>query len=215
MYTDGNIPSFLIYLEIFILSLFTLDYALNIYASKPKKKYIFSFMGVIDLLAVLPSYLGMINFSSIKILRTTRVLRFLRLLRLLRMLRILKLTKSLKKSIENKSKNPKMYDFKISLEIYLMLFFFVLVLFSSLMYHVEGNIEGSGFRTIPDAMWWCVGVITNMDTGIEVQTFLGKIINAFTMISGLILFGLLMNVIGRFLIAFLFSPPKAKKAVKK
>jgi voltage-gated potassium channel len=214
MYTDGNIPSFLIYLEFFILALFTIDYSLNIYASKPSKKYIFSFMGVIDLLAVLPSYLGMVNLSSIKIFQLTRILRFLRFMRLLRMLRILKLSKGIKKSLKNKSKNSNLDNFKISLQIYLMLFFFVLIFFSSLMYYVEGSVEGSSFRTIPDAMWWCIGIITSVGSDMQVQTFLGKIISAFTMISGLVLFGLLMNVIGRSLMVFLFGSSQVGRGDK-
>ena len=207
-YPKNQIPLILKKIDIFILILFTFDYLANIYVAKNKKKYIFSFYGVIDLLAVLPSLIGLVSLSSIKMFKLTRVLLFLRFMRLLRVLRILKLSKNIKSSVKNGGESLSSGDFKISLQIYFMSLFFVLVFFSSLMYYVEGSMEGSGFSTIPNAMWWCMGIITNTGSEIQPQTPLGRIITSFAMISGLALFGLLMNVIGKSLMIFLFGSSK-------
>lgn len=211
MYTYGDVPAILNYLEYFILILFTLDYVLNIYVSKPKKKYIFSFMGIVDLLAVIPSYFGLLNLLSLKIFKLARILRFLRLMRLLRMLRILKLSKGIKKDIKAKERFSDLDTFKMSLQIYLMLFFFVVILSSTLMYHIESGVSGTEFNTIPDAIWWCIETITGIGSHMQVQTLLGKILSGSTMVAGLVLFALLMHVIGKSLLVFLFGSSDVSK----
>ena len=70
--------------------LFSFEYAGRIIAEKRKFKYIFSFYGLVDLIAVIPTYFGLANFSFLKIARITRVLRFLRMIRLVKMMRIQK-----------------------------------------------------------------------------------------------------------------------------
>ncbi len=208
MYVDSDIPAFLKYLEYFILFIFSLDYILNIYAARSKKKYIFSFMGIVDLLAVLPAYFGFINLSGIKIFQFAKVLRFLRFMRLLRMLRVLKLSKGITREAKNSHNFSDMDSFKISLQIYASLFFFVVIFFSFLMYYVESGVDSSSFRTIPDAIWWCLETVTNIGSDMKVQTLAGKIISSFTMVSGLILFALLMNVVGKSLMVFIFGSSK-------
>ena len=74
-------------LELLILAVFAADYALNIYYAPSKARYIFSFSGIVDLLAILPSFLVFFDTSAIKFLRVVRFFRFLRILRVVKALR--------------------------------------------------------------------------------------------------------------------------------
>ena len=72
--------------EIVILVVFASDYALNLYFAPSKRGYIFSFSGIVDLLAILPSFLIFFDTSSVKFLRAVRFLRFLRILQVVKAL---------------------------------------------------------------------------------------------------------------------------------
>jgi hypothetical protein len=72
--------------EFLILIVFATDYALNIYYAPSKARYIFSFSGIVDLLAIMPSFLIFFDTSSIKFLRVVRFFRFLRILQVVKAL---------------------------------------------------------------------------------------------------------------------------------
>jgi voltage-gated potassium channel len=67
------------------VAFFTLDYFFNIYTAKNRLKYITSFWGIVDLLSIIPTYLMLINFTSVK---ATKILRLLRVIRVLRVLKL-------------------------------------------------------------------------------------------------------------------------------
>ena len=73
-------------LEMVILLVFATDYGLNLYYAPSKLRYVFSFSGIVDLLAILPSFLIFFDTSSIKFLRAVRFLRFLRILQVVKAL---------------------------------------------------------------------------------------------------------------------------------
>lgn len=73
-------------LETTILVVFAADYALNLYFAPSKRGYIFSFSGIVDLIAILPSFLVFFDTSSVKFLRALRFLRFLRILQVVKAL---------------------------------------------------------------------------------------------------------------------------------
>lgn len=91
---DKEILTFLHYSEIVIVGFFTIEYFYRIYIAENKLKYIFSFYGLIDLMAILPFYLLLVVD-----------LRSLRLFRLLRLIKILKLLSCLKKVFSSIGKN--------------------------------------------------------------------------------------------------------------
>ncbi|MBN2087359.1 potassium channel family protein [Candidatus Peregrinibacteria bacterium] len=189
--------------EIVVVGIFTIEYAANIYVAEDKKKYIFGPWGIIDFLAIAPSYFNIIDLRAIKVLRVLRVLRFLRLMR---MLRLLKLAKHVAKGHEEDHKTNKFDTLKMDLQIYFIAMFSVVVIFSTLMYYAERTIEGTSFTSIPQAMWWCVVTITTVGYGDMYPTGpLGRIIATVTMFAGLALFGLLMNVIGKYMMTSLFG----------
>lgn len=188
--------------EMIVVGLFTLEYLANIYVAENKAKYIFGPWGVIDFLAIAPSYLNIIDLRAIKVFRVLRVLRFLRLMR---MLRLLKLAKHVVKAGDQEQKD-RFSTLKMDLQIYFIAMFSVVVIFSTLVYYAERNYPGTLFTSIPKAMWWCIVTITTVGYGdMFPMTVLGRLLAAVTMLCGLALFGLLMNVIGKSMMSSLFG----------
>lgn len=188
--------------ETIVVGIFTVEYIANIYVAVSKRKYILGPWGIIDLLAILPSYLNVVDLRAIKVLRVLRVLRFLRLMR---MVRLLKLAKMATKGYGAKV-NDRFSTLKMDLQIYFIAMFSVVVIFSTLMFYAERGVEGTSFTSIPKAMWWCFVTITTVGYGdMYPVTFFGRLIAIATMITGLALFGLLMNVIGKSMMSSLFG----------
>ena len=96
-------------------------------------KYITSFWGLVDLLSILPSFLMLFNFSSV---RATKILR---LLRIIRFLRVLKLARSAMQDV-NAARDGKTNRIAANLRIYFIALFSVLMISCTLMFHVEGSL---------------------------------------------------------------------------
>ena len=81
-----------------VVTIFSVEYLIYIYLAKSKRKYIFSMLGIVDLLAILPTYLGVLVpvFGEASRLRALRVLRVIRLLRLFRILKLLRYSHDLR-----------------------------------------------------------------------------------------------------------------------
>jgi voltage-gated potassium channel len=189
--------------EIIVVSIFTVEYAANIYVAPIKTKYIFGPWGLIDFFAIAPSYLSIGDFRAIKVLRVLRILRFLRLMR---MLRLLKLAKTVIKTSTGEETTNKFETLKMDLTIYFIALFSVLTIFSTLEYYCERAVEGTLFTSIPKAMWWCIVTITTVGYGdMYPVTVLGRITAGAAMLCGVALFGLLMNVIGKYMMTSLFG----------
>lgn len=190
--------------EMIVVGLFTIEYVINIYVAEDKLKYVLGPWGLIDIFAVIPSYFNFIDLRAIKVLRILRILRFLRLMR---MLRLLKLAKTITKTGAKADEKVNKYDtLKMDLQIYFIALFSVVSIFSTLAYYAEKGVEGTAFTSIPQAMWWCVVTITTVGYGdMYPVTVLGRINGAVTMLCGLALFGLLMNVIGKYMMSSLFG----------
>ena len=83
---DENYSEVMTAVEFLILTVFAADYAANIYYAPNRARYIFSFSGIVDLLAIIPSFLIFFDTSSIKFLRAVRFFRFLRILQVVKAL---------------------------------------------------------------------------------------------------------------------------------
>lgn len=189
--------------EMIVVGIFTIEYAANIYVAPKKLKYILGPWGLIDFIAIAPSYLTIGDFRAVKVLRVLRILRFLRLMR---MLRLLKLAKTVIKTPEGEMTTNKFETLKMDLTIYFIALFSVLTIFSTLEYYCERAVEGTQFTSIPRAMWWCIVTITTVGYGdMYPVTTLGRITAGFAMLCGVALFGLLMNVIGKYMMTSLFG----------
>ncbi len=186
--------SALLYLEIFSVSVFSVEYALRLWSSplNPHLKgktanqrrfsYITSFTGVIDLLAILPTFLAVFG--------TTMDLRWLRTLRLVRLLKLSHYSSALEDLFsavyqERRSFLAAMYIMSIAL-----------FMASALMYLAENAAQPEKFSSIPQAMWWAVVTLTTVGYGdVTPITPLGQIIGALTAISGICAAALLTGIV--------------------
>ncbi len=199
--------------EILITAIFTLEYITYIYLAKDKKKYIFSLFGVVDLLAILPTYLGFV-IPFFAPLESLRVLRILRILRLLRMLRVIKLLRFLRGNVDQRRT---IFD-KLSinnLEIYLLALFSAVVISGTFISIAERSVENTPFVDIPTGMWWAIVTLTTTGYGDLIpQTIIGRVIAGFTMVTGLALFAVLVSVVGRIVQGLLFGGNIEKESAK-
>ena len=169
----------LAYHDIFIATewiftiVFSLEYLLRIYSSPNPVKYITSFYGVIDLLAILPTFLGLF-FDQYTFLLTIRALRLLRMFRVLKLARYVKEAAILAQALRL-SKHKIIVFFGAVLTLVLIL--------GSLLYLIEG--EENGFTSIPQSMYWAIVTITTVGYGdIAPVTVLGKVLASVAMLTG-------------------------------
>lgn len=146
-----SILEFLRYSEIGIVAIFTVEYLYRIYSAEKRLSFVFSFYGVVDLLAILPFYLA-----------TTIDLRSLRLIRILRLLMILKLARY---SLAIQRFLKAIYLVKEELVIFVIASLVMLFLAAVGIYHFEHEAQPEVYRTIFDCLWWAVGSLTTVGYG--------------------------------------------------
>jgi len=162
--------------------LFSLEFIGRLIISKPTWKYAVSFFGIIDLVSVLPTFLGLGNFTFLKSARA------LRIIRLLRMARLAKVARSGMATDENTS----VLSFNVL--IYFATLLTALLLTGTAMYLVETNL--SAFSSIPAGMWWSLKVFMAGIPVVEPETALGETFFVLTRFIGLLLLGLLIGIVG-------------------
>ncbi len=159
--------------ELLFTSLFTLEYLLRIYAARQRRKYICSFFGIIDFIAVIPTWIALFSFGY-------KYLIIIRVFRLFRVLRILKLTRFVGEA-EIFSRALMASRYKIS--VFVAAVTAIVVILGTLMYVVEG--EGSGFTSIPKSIYWAIITLTTVGFGdIVPRTVIGQAVSSFVMILG-------------------------------
>jgi voltage-gated potassium channel len=169
----ANHHTLLFALEWIFTILFTVEYAARLYCAKSRRKYATSFFGVIDLLAVLPTYLALF-FPELHALIDVRVLR------LIRIFRIFKLTAYMQEYAHLASAlNASRKKILVFLSFVLM----VVLVMGTLMYVVEG--PQHGFTSIPIATYWAITTMTTVGFGdLTPQTDVGKLIASVMMLMG-------------------------------
>lgn len=152
---------------------FTIEYIFRIVISRFPRKYIFSFYGIIDLLAVIPTYLSLIFTGA-------QGLIVIRAIRLLRVFRILKLTRY---TNEGAIIMKALRASRVKISVFLFAILMIIIIIGTLMYLIEG--EEGGFNSIPESIYWAIVTLTTVGYGdITPQTDLGKFISAMVMILG-------------------------------
>ena len=156
-----------------ITILFTIEYVLRIITIKKPRHYIFSFYGLVDLVAIFPLYLSLV-ISGTGALATLRALRLLRVFRILKITRYIKEGHRLKEAL--RLSKPKILVFLFAVLI-------VSMIAGTLMYLIEG--DQSGFTSIPRGIYWCIVTLTTVGFGdIAPVTPLGQFIASIIMIMG-------------------------------
>ena len=153
--------------------MFTVEYLLRIFAIRRPSSYIFSFFGIIDLLAILPTYLSLF-------MPGTEVFAIIRVLRVLRIFRVLKLVQFMG---EADLLMTAMISSRRKVFIWLFLVMNIVIILGSVMYLVEGG--NTGFDSIPRSIYWAVVTLTTVGYGNVVpQTSLGQALASFIMVLG-------------------------------
>ena len=192
---QNNYGSWFYNFEIFSVIIFTVEYVSRVWSAPAKRdqengetglkarmRYICSFYGIIDLVAILPFYIQAF-FPGLDL----RVLRALRLLRILKLNHYNSALDDLFGAIleEKKSFLTTLYIFSVAF-----------VLSSSLIYYAEHKVQPEAFRSIPDAMYWSIITLTTVGYGdVSPITVFGKSIAAITAIFGVVVVALLTGIV--------------------
>lgn len=181
----GTLFSIIEYVSVFF---FTLEYLGRIIANKKDTfSYIFSFFGLIDLLAIVPTYFGLSNLTFLK---SARVLRVLRLLRVVRLAKVARFNTHQKKDLEEFS-----HLYRLNIQIYFFALFSSIIVFGTLIYVLEAS-SNTAFANIPLGMIWAAKVTLGGITQELPSTPLGEIVSILARFMGLALFGLLISIVG-------------------
>ena len=155
--------------------LFTIEYFFRIYAVNRPLKYIFSFMGIVDFLAIIPTYLIFI-FPAVHWMSVIRAIRLIRIFRIFKLSRYLRGAHTMQ--IALRSSRPKIIVFLLSVML-------LVIILGTLMYIIESSASTNGFENIPDSIYWAIITLTTVGYGnIVPMTILGKVVASFIMILG-------------------------------
>jgi voltage-gated potassium channel len=158
--------------ERFVIAVFTAEYLLRIIVANRKSKYIFSFYGIVDLLAILPFYI-----STNVDLRTIRLFRLFRLLRLLKLVRYSDALLRMKKAI---------VIARDELIVFTLLTLILLYLSAVGIYYFENEVQPDKFSSIVDSLWWSVATLTTVGYGdVYPVTTGGRLFTFFVLMIGL------------------------------
>lgn len=161
------------FLEWIFTILFSIEYIFRLLSVKKPHRYAFSFYGIIDFLAIIPTYLSLLIAGS-QYLLVIRVLRLLRVFRIFKVRPLLAqaelLTRALKAS-------------RSKIAVFLFTVLTLIVVIGAIMYVIEG--PKNGFTSIPTSMYWAIVTMTTVGYGdISPQTPFGQIIASIVMIIG-------------------------------
>lgn len=153
--------------------LFSLEYLFRLFCVGRPLKYATSFYGVVDLLAIIPTYLSLL-VAGTQYLLTIRILRILRVFRILKLVNYLGEANVLIQALQASRRKISVFLFAVMT---------LVVVFGSLMYMIEG--PESGFTSIPRSIYWAIVTLTTVGYGqVAPQTAFGQFLASVVMILG-------------------------------
>jgi voltage-gated potassium channel len=163
----------LVLFERLITGLFTIEYTLRLWSVRRPLRYATSFYGIVDLLAILPTYLALF-VPGAHTMAVVRVLRMLRIFRVLKLGHMVDAAGLLQRSL---------HASRHKIVVFLLGVTTLITIIASLMYLIEG--PQSGFTSIPRALYWTIVTITTVGYGdITPRTELGQVLAALVMLLG-------------------------------
>ena len=160
-------------LEIAFTLLFTVEYFTRVWTTGNRLAYVTSFWGIVDLLALLPTYIAFLIPEAAPLL----IIRLIRVMRIFRVLSLFELFAELTEIIKVLRNTAR------TILVFFVLVMIVVVVFACLIYVIEG--PEHGFTSIPVSVYWAVVTITTVGYGdLTPQTGLGKSLAAFGMLVG-------------------------------
>ena len=165
----------MVVLEYVFTIFFTLEYILRLYCSRSPRRYALSFFGIIDLVSILPMYLGYFVHGA-------RFMIVLRAFRLIRVFRVFKLFAFLDEGYKL------MESIRMSMRKILVFFLFVLIMVTAIgtvLYIIEGGQPGTQFTDIPTSIYWAIVTMTTVGYGdIAPVTAVGRFLSGIVMLLG-------------------------------
>ncbi len=153
--------------------LFTAEYLLRLLSVGRPWRYATSFYGVVDLLAILPTYLSLVVAGTQSLL-VIRALRLLRIFRILKLAHFIGEARVMRQALQASSRR---------ITVFLGTVLILVLIVGSLMYLIEG--EEHGFTSIPQSIYWAIVTMTTVGYGdIAPQTLPGRILASLVMIMG-------------------------------
>lgn len=187
--------------EWFFTIIFSIEYILRIFSTKKPWKYIFSFYGIIDLLAILPMYLSFFITGS-NLLTSIRALRLLRLFRVLKLANFVGEATNLKTALR---------ESRAKITVFLFSVLIIAMVIGTLMFLIEG--PEAGFTSIPRGVYWTIVTLTTVGFGdIYPVTAIGQFLAMFVMITG---YGIIAVPTGIVSAEFVKQKSKRKKQKNK
>lgn len=163
-------------IETVTVAIFSIEYLLRLIVAERRLRFVFSFYGIIDFLAVIPFYAGLLFTLGID-LRSLRILRLFRLFRVFKLLRYSRAIRHFGNALQ---------EVKEELILYLMATAFLMFLASTGIYHFEHEAQPENFKSIFHAMWWSVVTLSTVGYGdVYPATIGGKIFTCFLLMIGL------------------------------
>lgn len=171
-------------LEIFSITIFTIEYILRIWTAdllypqygkiKSRIKYIFSFMALIDLFAILPFYLPLLIPIDLRVLRILRMVRLLRIFKVNRYTDALSVVVSVLKNKANQLISS------------MLIVALLMIMSSVIMYNVENPAQPEVFTNAFSGLWWAIATFTTVGYGdIYPITTFGKFLSAIIALLGI------------------------------
>lgn len=169
----GRYGALLRSLEWIFTILFLIEYVFRILSVRQPMRYVFSFFGLIDLLAILPTFMAVLLPASTSLL-VVRILRLLRVFRILKMVAFLREAQVLGSALRASRRK---------ITVFLTTILSLVVILGTIMYLIEGG--QSGFTSIPRSIYWAIVTLTTVGYGdIAPTTAAGQALAAFIMILG-------------------------------
>jgi len=163
--------------DVVIVLIFTVEYLLRIYAAPVRGKYVFSFYGIVDVLAIAPFWIGLLLSGFGLDLRALRVLRLMRLFQLLKMTRYTRAIDRMARAF--KSVREEVIVFSLAS-------IAVLYVCALIVYYCEHEAQPDKFTSVLDAMWWAGVTLTTVGYGdIYPITALGRLFTVFMLFVAL------------------------------
>ncbi len=160
-------------LEWFFTILFSIEYIFRLMCVRKPLRYAFSFYGVIDFLAIVPTYLSLF-FVGYQYLLVIRIIRLLRIFRIFKLTHLIKQANILKEAL---------HASRGKIIVFLSAVLSLVVIIGSVMYVVEG--PENGFINIPTSIYWAIVTLTTVGYGdISPSTPIGQFLASIVMIIG-------------------------------
>ncbi len=182
-------------LDDIILGVFVLEYFLRLWCAEPRLKYLFSLYAIIDLLAILPFFLGAIDVTFIRLLRWFRILRLIRL-------------------VESRSLFAhKTEDIAILFRILFTLFAIVFV-FSGLVYQIE-HVNNPKFHNFLDAFYFSIFTMTTVGySDVMPKSDAGKLTTVLMVLTGIALIPVQLGELFKRLVKTANQSDRANEPIK-